>query len=902
MARRKKKIKPGLLIDSYEQLELMDKSMEHQVIEEGEVECLGMKFPNDEERRKYFLEILREKLKDPEFRKIEGFPIGEDEDILALSDPPYYTACPNPFLEKFIKYHSSDMKSDNNYIRKPYLGSLSATSRHPVYNFHPYSTKVPPDIIRSLIENFTDPGDFVFDGFCGTGMTGVAAREVGRYAVVGDLCPAATFISGVSTTAHNWKEAITTFKDILRESQNKWGYLYETVHNSSKLPVNYYVLSDVFTCPECVQEFTFFPHGVIHHGNKVETKKSFPCPYCDAELNVRRVNRVMGYEGKKYKLVWVNAGKGKNRVNREPNSFDIDLLKEIDGIAISDWFPTDKINVEGYTAKLAQLGDKGITDVSRFLSKRNLIIFSDLWNRARNISDASIRRLSLATLSSIFTVISERQGYFGGGGGMSGNLYMPIVRMEKNVYDVFDRKLEKLVQAEQKKEGLSTNAAVTTQSATDLQSIPSNSMDYIYTDPPFGANIIYSEMNLVIESWLRIKTNKNNEAVIDETRGRHFEEYAKLMRQSFSEYYRILKPGCWMNVEFHNTKASVWNLIQNTIGESGFIIAQVDILDKGSTTILADIRPGAAKQDLIITAYKPNDGLEARFKISAGTEGGAWDFIRTHLKQLPIFVSKDGELEVIAERQNFLLFDRMVAFHVQRGVSVPISAGDFYKGLAQRFPERDGMYFLPEQVAEYDKKRMSVNKVLQLQLFVNDEASAIQWLKQQLTAKPQTFQDIHPVFMRELGGWQKHEKPLELSDLLAENFLRYDGQGEVPSQIHSYLSSNFKELRNLQKDDPKLKAKARDRWYVPDPNKAGDLEKIRERSLLKEFEEYKESTQRKLKVFRLEAIRAGFKKAWQEKDYKTIIDIAKKIPDNVLQEDSKLLMWYDQALTRRGEE
>ena len=325
-------------------------------------------------------------------------------------------------------------------------------------------------------------------------------------------------------------------------------------------------------------------------------------------------------------------------------------------------------------------------------------------------------------------------------------------------------------------------------------------------------------------------------------------------------------------------------------------------MDKGSTTILADIRPGAAKQDLIITAYKPNDGLEARFKISAGTEGGAWDFIRTHLKQLPIFVSKDGELEVIAERQNFLLFDRMVAFHVQRGVSVPISAGDFYKGLAQRFPERDGMYFLPEQVAEYDKKRMSVNKVLQLQLFVNDEASAIQWLKQQLTAKPQTFQDIHPVFMRELGGWQKHEKPLELSDLLAENFLRYDGQGEVPSQIHSYLSSNFKELRNLQKDDPKLKAKARDRWYVPDPNKAGDLEKIRERSLLKEFEEYKESTQRKLKVFRLEAIRAGFKKAWQEKDYKTIIDIAKKIPDNVLQEDSKLLMWYDQALTRRGEE
>jgi hypothetical protein len=64
----------------------------------GSVECLGMTFESDGARREYFLERLREKLKDPEFRKIEGFPIGSDEDILALSDPPYYTACPNPFV------------------------------------------------------------------------------------------------------------------------------------------------------------------------------------------------------------------------------------------------------------------------------------------------------------------------------------------------------------------------------------------------------------------------------------------------------------------------------------------------------------------------------------------------------------------------------------------------------------------------------------------------------------------------------------------------------------------------------------------------------------------------------------------------------------------------------------
>jgi len=232
---------------------------------------------------------------------------------------------------------------------------------------------------------------------------------------------------------------------------------------------------------------------------------------------------------------------------------------------------------------------------------------------------------------------------------------------------------------------------------------------------------------------------------------------------------------------------------------------------------------------------------------------------------------------------------------------VPISASDFYAGLQQRFSEREGMYFLTDQVAEYDKKRVSVKEVLQLEIFVSDEASAIQWLKQQLTKKPQTFQEIHPDFIREIGGWQKHEKPLELLDLLRDNFLPYDGTGDVPSQVHSYLSSNWPDLRKKAKDDPALRAKAKDRWYVPDPKKVGDLEKLRERSLLKEFEEYRVSAQKRLKVFRLEAVRAGFKRAWQDRDYDTIIGVARKVPEEVLQEDPKLLMWYDQAMTRKGE-
>ena len=406
---------------------------------------------------------------------------------------------------------------------------------------------------------------------------------------------------------------------------------------------------------------------------------------------------------------------------------------------------------------------------------------------------------------------------------------------------------------------------------------------------------------MFIEAWLKTRTSVDNDCVLNYVHKKDLSFYSNMMLRAFRTYSRILKPGRWITIEFHNSQNAVWSAIQQAIESSGLVIADVRVLNKQQRSFNAVNRAGAVDQDLVISAYKPTNGLEQTFEIGAGTEAVVWDFIRTHLGQLPVFVSKDGKVEIISERQNFLLFDRMVAFHVQRGVAVPLSAAEFYQGLNQRFSERDGMYFLPDQVAEYDRKRITVRDVLQLQLFINDENSAIQWIRQQLLTKPQTSGELKPQFMQEIGGWLKTEKLLELDELLEQNFIKFDGKGPVPEQIHAYLSTNWKELRNLPKEDPTLVAKARDRWYVPDPRKAGDLEKLREKALLKEFEEYKEA-KKKLKVFRLEAVRAGFKKAWQDRDYAVIIAVAEKLPTNVMEEDPKLLMWYDQAVTRMGGE
>jgi 16S rRNA G966 N2-methylase RsmD len=443
---------------------------------------------------------------------------------------------------------------------------------------------------------------------------------------------------------------------------------------------------------------------------------------------------------------------------------------------------------------------------------------------------------------------------------------------------------------------------ISTQSATHLENLPSETVDYIFVDPPFGYNFDYSELNFFWEALLGVVTNQKQEAIVSASQLKELDEYRALLTRSFEEFFRILKPGRWMTVEFSNTQAAVWNAIQTSLQEAGFVVANVSALDKKQYGFKAIRTLTAVKQDLIISAYKPNGGLEERFANTSGKEESVWDFVRSHLKYLPTVKTQNNQLEQVIEREPRIIFDRLVAWFVRHNFPVPLSSQEFQAGLTQRFAERDGMVFLTDQVTEYDKKRHQIARAPQMELFIADERSAIDWLTDFLKKRPSTYQEVHPEFIQQLGaGWKKHEAKPELSDLLEGNFLCYDPKSkdgyEVPPQIHSYLSTNWADMRNLDKTDERLKKKATGRWYVPNPNKARDLEMVRERALLKEFETYRAHKGRRLKVFRLEAMRAGFRNAWANKDYATIIEVAKKVPEEALQEDEKLLLWYDQALT-----
>ncbi len=616
------------------------------------------------------------------------------------------------------------------------------------------------------------------------------------------------------------------------------------------------------------------------------------------------------------------------RFEKKPDANDLALISKSNKTALPHWFPTVQIPKGDKTGEPLRIG---ITHTHQFYSHRNLAVLASLWSKICQ-SKHLVPHLGLwFTSTHAWTTRMNRlltSNYFKKRGGvigqnLQGTLYLSSIGIETSALERFRLRLESVPYTASG--GL---ACTTTGSATSL-TIPSNSVDYIFIDPPFGSNIMYSELNILWESWIKIRTNAATEAIENRTQGKTLDDYRVLMAKAFSEAYRVLKPGRWITVEFSNTQASVWNAIQTAMSEAGFVVANVSALEKTHKGFNAVTTTTAVKQDLVISAYKPNGGLEERFAKRGETEEGVWDFVRTHLKNLPAVKAQGGQMAFIAERDPRILYDRMVAFYVRHSTPVPLSSAEFQASMAEKFPERDGMFFLPEQVNEYDKKRAQIENIGQMAIFVEDERSAINWIRTFLKNRPSTYQDIQPEFMQQLGAsWKKWETRPELRALLDQNFLCYENGGDVPSQIHSYLSTQFKELRNLPKDHTQLKAKAKNRWYVPDPKKNVDVETLRSKRLLEEFWSYlpegytppaltankgqtlpgltvprpKIPKGKKLKELRTEAVRVGFKHCYQQKDYTTILVVADMIPESVLNEDEQLQMIYDTAVTRTGTE
>ena len=911
--------------------------------ESGPVECLGQTFSSEQARREHFSKRLAEKLRDPAFRKIEGFPQGTDEAILAMSNPPYYTACPNPFLEEFVRHYGKPYDPSMRYSREPQTIDVSVGKTDPIYKAHSYHTKVPHLAIVPSILHYTEPGDIVLDGFGGSGMTGVAAQWCGsapavyrhelesewrkqgkpapkwgaRRVILNDLSPAATFIEANYNVACNPEELMAEASRLLKTIETETGWMYETRHTDGKTTgtINFMVWSEVFSCPECAGEIVFTEAALDEEENEVS--KTFSCQHCGAELTKRSLDRIFetkidpltGEQSRITKFVpfLINYNVGRQEFVKTPDQEDVRVLMKILETNIPGSIAPRKFPIESMYHG-SRLKPKGYEWAHQLYTHRALLVLGFLASHIENVASPDVRRVlySLVYHQTVNASLrnSYRPGSTFGNRAITGVYYVSSMPAEASVIALVRGTVKRFKQLCKTPwtEFSKANVAISTGHAAKLSGIPSGSIDYVFTDPPFGSNIFYADLNIAYENWIGIHSSPSNEAIIDAFKGKGLPEYHVLMRECFAEYCRVLKPGRWMTVVFSNSKASVWNAIQVALQQAGFVVAEVTSLDKVQGSYRQVTSTTAVKQDLVISAYKPNGGLEDRFNRHGPTVDSAWDFVQTHLKQLPSVKVTSGypqELLNIVERDPRRIYDRMASWFIRHGTMVPISTPEFLAELPVRFREMDGMVFLPDQLVEYEKARSRIPQVKQAELFVSDERSAIDWLTSFLLKRPSTRSEIHPEYIPQIGSAKRKGEIIpELDQLLEDNFLRYDGTGEVPSQIHSYLSTNHKDLRGLEKNSPALVAKAKDRWYVPDPNKAQDLEKKREKALLKEFDVYRLFTGRKIKESRLEVLRAGFRAAWASKDYATIISIANKLPEETLQEDEKLLTLYDLALSR----
>jgi DNA modification methylase len=859
--------------------------------------CLGKEFNSEEERREYFRNELRSKL--PELKKIEGFPIGEDEDIINLSDPPYYTACPNPWLNDFIGEWEKDKenikgRTKDFHVDEPYATDVSEGKNNPVYNAHSYHTKVPHPAIMRYILHYTQPGDIVLDGFAGTGMTAVAAQmcetpdlEVKqkieaewvkmfsrkpnwglRKSIISDLSPIATLLSSNFSSTVDLESYDKQSQVILSELKQKLGDVYSVKYKNEKCEVNFILYSDVYACSNCNED-------IVHWGEifDYKTDSDFEyakCKKCKTNNEVNKLERKFKTEYDKYLdqtiqikksiPVQININYRRKNIIIDCSELDENYEERISKYQPNNYFPKVRMPV----GDEARRNDRtGITHTHQFYSPENLFSISVLFDLAKKYKFPFFGFFN----TSWHATIMRRYNSGGGHRPKSGTLYIPSLSSIGNVYNIYENKLSQLRRFLFATRTFNdANRIIETVSANSL-GINSNSVDYIFTDPPFGANIMYSELNFLWENWINVLTNTKTEAIENKTQNKGKLEYQELMLQCFIEFFRVLKPDKWMTVEFSNPSAAIWNSIQTALQKAGFIIANVSALDKKQGSINAYTTPTAVKQDLVISCYKPSAKFESKFK-SDDLDLGVWDFVIEHLNHLPIHLSKGNNTTAIIERSSKILHDRLITFYLMRGLPVPIDARDFQEGLKQRFLERDGMFFTAEQAAEYDEKKAKSPNFVQLSLIVTNENDAIEWLKDRLRKQAQKYQDIMPDFRIATQSLRKGDTLPELQKILDESFiLEADGK-----------------------------------WRTPDPNEAKDREALRSKVLLKEFTGYvtaiSQPKAKKLKEVRVEALRAGFKNSWEQKDFKTIVTLGDMIPQNILLEDEQLLMYYDIAKDR----
>lgn len=499
--------------------------------------------------------------------------------------------------------------------------NITAPRTDAAYNCHSYLTKVPVGAIRPFIETFTRPGELIADVFAGSGMTGLAAATLGRRAALSDISVLGQHIARGYLTPVAHQRFRAEAKRVMDEARAALGTLYMTrrASDGAEAEMVRAVWSFTYRCPSCTASLVYFDH--LSPAGRAPAM----CPSCGGPFARRNWPR-----GEDVPVEVVVRGPGGKQIEQRVGPMDAQQIAAATSDSRLAAVPSLPIDEHREMFSRSALGKAGLVETRAFFSARNAIALLELWQAIGRVTDECIRRKLSFSFTAILARASRR--YQWGPkrplNAQNQTYYIAPVYYEWNVFELFNRKVEAAIRADDELFGSAPllagspnhDVTYTIASAEKLDQLVDESVDYVFTDPPFGSNIFYSDMNLFHEAWIGRVTDPASEAVVHTTGKRKngsADRYETLLRGAFKEAYRVLKPGRHMSVVFGNSSGSIWILVQRALRESGFEPAPVHvaILDKGQRSVkgLNSGSEGVVTVDLVLTVRKPEaaESLEA---------------------------------------------------------------------------------------------------------------------------------------------------------------------------------------------------------------------------------------------------------------------------------------------------
>lgn len=570
-----------------------------------------------------------------------------------------------------------------------------------IFNTFAYATKISPEAIALFIASHTRPGAKVLDTFAGSGTAGLAtllcdkpteemvrlATQMGispdwgpRHAVLYEVGTLGSFVAGVM--CHPPEPA--TFEkaaiDLVAKARALVPGLYDAVDpQCNRGQLRHIIWTDVIRCAECGQEIAFWDAAV--RTNPVALVDQFSCPKCGSNQIIADCERVIekvydpflkkDVEQKKRipaRAYGQTSGKKWQRPatltdGGDANHFDEAILSSVPFTEVK-W---GELFRKGY--------HRGISHIHHFYTRRNFTALASLWKSIdafpEEIQDA-LRLLVLsynASHSTLMTrvVVKKDQQDFVLTGAQSGVLYVSSLPVEKNVFEGVSRKIRTLRNAFEIVYGSKSSVEVVNASSRKLQ-MESKSVDYVFTDPPFGDFIPYAELNQINEAWLGRMTDRTEEIIISPSQRKDVHAYEELMTQVFQEIARVLKSDGRATVVFHSARATVWRALTNSYLRAGLSVRASSILDKLQGTFKQVVSYVSVKGDPLLLLTKET----VPFMQGANPEGQSEEIIRDLLTRLA------SEELPSAERTPERLFSRYVSSCLEKGIPVSVDAKDFY--------------------------------------------------------------------------------------------------------------------------------------------------------------------------------------------------------------------------------